>query len=35
VGLPLGGKTPPEIAVAIAAELTAVRHGRLLDQVEG
>jgi xanthine dehydrogenase accessory factor len=34
VGLPLGGKTPPEIAVAIAAELTAVRHGRLLDQVE-
>jgi xanthine dehydrogenase accessory factor len=35
VGLPLGGKTPPEIAVAIAAELTAVRHGRHLDRVEG
>jgi xanthine dehydrogenase accessory factor len=33
VGLPLGGKTPPEIAVAIAAELTAVRHGRLLHRV--
>jgi xanthine dehydrogenase accessory factor len=26
VGLPLGGRTPAEIAVAIAAELVAVRH---------
>lgn len=28
VGLDLGGKAPAEIAVAIAAELIAVRHGR-------
>lgn len=27
VGLALGGKTPPEIALAILAEMTAVRHG--------
>jgi xanthine dehydrogenase accessory factor len=27
VGLYLGSKTPPEIAVAIMAEMTAVRHG--------
>ncbi len=27
VGLPLGGKTPPEIALAILAEVTALRHG--------
>ena len=26
IGLPIGSKTPPEIAVAIVAELTAVRH---------
>ena len=28
VGLPLGGRGPAEIAVSIAAELVAVRHGR-------
>ena len=26
VGLPIGSKTPPEIAIAILAEITAVRH---------
>ncbi|MGF1546368.1 MAG: XdhC family protein [Thiotrichales bacterium] len=28
VGLPLGGRTPAEIALAILAEVTAVRHAR-------
>ena len=28
IGLPIGSKTPPEIAVAILAEITAVRHRR-------
>ncbi len=28
VGLPIGSKTPPEIAIAILAEITAIRHGR-------
>jgi len=27
IGLPIGSRTPPEIAVAIMAELTAERHG--------
>ena len=28
IGLPIGSKTPPEIAVAVLAEITAVRHGK-------
>jgi len=32
VGLPINSKTPPEIALAILAELTAVRHGVQLIQ---
>ena len=28
IGLPIGSKTPPEIAVAVVAEVTAVRHGK-------
>lgn len=28
IGLPLGGRQPAEIALAILAEITAVRHGR-------
>lgn len=31
VGLNLGGPTPPEIALAIVAEMTAVRRGMVLD----
>ena len=28
IGLPIGSKTPPEIAIAILAEITAVRKSR-------
>jgi xanthine dehydrogenase accessory factor len=34
VGYPLGGKTPPEIALAILAEVTALRHGITLLPAE-
>jgi xanthine dehydrogenase accessory factor len=34
IGLSIGGKTPPEIAVAIVAEMTAVRHGASLKRAE-
>lgn len=35
VGLPIGGRTPPEIAVSIAADLIASRHGRRLVPMSG
>lgn len=31
IGLPIGSKTPPEIAIAILAEITAVRQHRAAD----
>lgn len=34
VGLPIGSKSPAEIALAILAELTALRHGVVLDRVD-
>ncbi len=34
VGLPIGSKTPPEIAIAILAELTAVRHRAAVETLQ-
>jgi xanthine dehydrogenase accessory factor len=34
IGLQIGGKTPPEIAISIMAEITAVRHGAQLQKVD-
>jgi xanthine dehydrogenase accessory factor len=31
MGLAIGSRTPPEIALAVAAEMTAVRHGRAVE----
>jgi xanthine dehydrogenase accessory factor len=35
VGLDLGGREPAEIALAILAEIVAVRHGRRVDKLTG
>ncbi len=35
IGLDIGAVTPQEIAVSIASELIAVKHGKLLDAAQG
>ncbi|MGH8637232.1 MAG: XdhC family protein, partial [Burkholderiales bacterium] len=34
IGLQIGSKTPPEIALSIIAEMTAVRHGARLEKTD-
>jgi len=34
VGLPIGGKSPGEIAISILSELLAFHHGRLSEAEE-
>ena len=34
IGLPIGSKTPPEIAIAVLAEITAERKAKHLEAAE-